>query len=48
MPSEGAETLASKAAWVCPVAAVKTPEPGVTVSQGSLWLELSCGSPWGR
>lgn len=39
-----------------PVVAAKTPElvdggllvPGVTVSQESLWLEPSCGSPWGR
>lgn len=53
MPGEGAETLASKAAWVGPVAAVKTLELadvglsvlGVTASQESLWLALSCTSP---
>lgn len=47
--------LALKAAWVGPVAAVKTPElaargllvPGVTVSQELLGLGLSWGSPRG-
>lgn len=56
MPSEGAETLASKAAWAGPVAAVKAPEladrglvvPGVTASQESLWPVLPGGSARGR
>lgn len=48
--------LASKAAWGRPGATVEPPEladrglpvPGVTVSQESLWLEMSWGSPRGR